>query len=359
MKMHVKAWMMAGVVLMSAGVAAALPPPLPRPQPAPVDNELKPTDARMVFETREHNFGTILDIEEQTHAFTFRNNGTQPLVIGSITSTCGCTVPDMAKKVYEPGESGEVVVKYNPHGKKGIDSRSVTLMTNDAMMPQVKLTIQAEVKPLIVMEPTMVQMGQIDKGGTKEADIVIAGRLEDFKISHASTNMPDAFEVEVMSTEVREVGKEMLSSTLLRVRVKPRAPVGIHNAELTLRTNDPRRAVVTTQVLLNVLGDLSVVPPRLSLGRVNAGAEFAREFRLQSRSGRPFVIKEIVAKDDTIPLRFEYEADDPKNPTTYRVKVTGSVSEDVRRIVGGMIVRTDVRDEEVIEVQFNGFVQPR
>ena len=49
------------------------------------------------------------------------------------------------------------------------------------------------------------------------------------------------------------------------------APVGSFRGEMTIRTNDPRRPIERTQVLGTVLGDLAVVPPRLSLGRVQAG----------------------------------------------------------------------------------------
>ncbi|MBX3322161.1 MAG: DUF1573 domain-containing protein [Phycisphaeraceae bacterium] len=352
--------MMSAVVTLCAGTAVALPPPLPRaPLQPQAEPELKLVDSRMVFETKAHNFGDIFDHEEQKFEFKFTNRGSVPLIIGSITSTCGCTVPDVVKKVYEPGESGEITVMYNPSGKKGVDARSVTIATNDMVEPQARLNIQANVKPLIVIEPTFIQFGQANKGEVKEADLYVGGRIDDFKVSIATTSMPEAFEVVVGDTEVRKIGNEELPTTKITVRMKPNAPIGVHRAEMSIRTSDPRRPIVHSQVLAHVLGDLALIPPRLSLGRVDAGSTYTREFRVQSRSGAPFKINEVVVRDSQSKATFEFEPDDVKNPTTWRVRMTGFVGADERRILGSILVRTDVRDEEAIDVQFNGFVNPR
>jgi hypothetical protein len=39
--------------------------------------------------------------------------------------------------------------------------------------------------------------------------------------------------------------------------------------------------------------------------------------------------------------------------------MTGHVGENERRILGSILVRTDVKGEEAIDVQFNGFVNPK
>jgi len=38
------------------------------------------------------NYGTILEGEKLNVAFTFRNTGNSPLVIGRVTPSCGCTI---------------------------------------------------------------------------------------------------------------------------------------------------------------------------------------------------------------------------------------------------------------------------
>ncbi|GAB4384387.1 MAG: DUF1573 domain-containing protein [Phycisphaerales bacterium] len=339
-----------------SGLSPALPPPLPPlPEQEP---ELKPASSTMSLETEEHDFGTILNIDEQEFAFRFTNTGRDPLIIGEIKSTCGCTVPDIEKKVYQPGESGEIIVRYNPHGKRGHDSRSVTVKTNAIAQPTVKLTIKANVLQLVELEPTMLQFGQVDKGKSKQMELWVGGRTEDFKVTHATTNMPDVYTVQVGETELHAFGleKEQLRATKLVVSLRPDAPVGMHSAELTIRTTDERAPVQRTQVLSQVLGDLAVVPPRISLGRVEPGQTFSREFQVKSRSGEPFKINQIEQRDSTADVQFEFAPEDPKNPTVWRVKMTGAARANERRILGLILLRTDVKGEESVEVRYNGFV---
>jgi hypothetical protein len=346
-----------------AGLAltgAALPPPLPplvEPEP-----ELKPSAARFDLETTEHDFGKIFDDSRVTTEFNFKNTGPEPLIIGEVKSSCGCTVPELTKKVYQPGESGSIRVIFDPHNNKGFDSRTVTVQTNDASLPSARLTIKAFVRPLVVVEPSMVQFGQIDKGKSAEKEIIVAGRTEDFEATLATTNLPEVFDVKVLETKVREVGegdtKESLRATRFLVTLRPDAPVGMHRAELTIRTNDTRRTLERSQAIAQVLGDLAVVPPRLSLGRVEAGASFSREFRVQSRSGEPFKIVGVETRETNNQMHFEFSPEDAKNPTVWRVVATGIADPDQRRIIGQIMVRTEVKGEENVEVRYNGFINP-
>jgi uncharacterized protein DUF1573 len=358
--MSTRTTILTAILALTGAVATgvALPPPLPPiPQAQP---DLKASAARLSFEETTHDFGEIFDDAVQEHEFWFTNTGPDALIIGEIKSSCGCTVPELEKRIYQPGEKGKIKVIFNPHGKRGFDSRTVTIRSNDALAPSARITIKSHVRPLIIIEPSILQFGQIDKGQTREKEILIAGRTDDFKATMATTNYPDVFEVKIIDTKIRTVGteKEDLLTSRLLITVKPDAPVGLHRAELSIRTNDPRRAIERTQVLAQILGDLAVVPPRLSLGRVQAGANFSREFKVQSRSGEPFKIKEVVLRSVENKMRFEFTPEDPKNPTVWRVVAHGVARADQRRIIGQILVRTDVKGEESIEVRFNGFVNP-
>ncbi len=343
----------------AVATGVALPPPLPPiPQAKP---ELKASAARLSFEKTTHDFGEIFDDATQEYEFQFTNTGPEPLIIGEIKSSCGCTVPELEKRIYQPGEKGKIKVIFNPNGKRGFDSRTVTINSNDALSPSTRITIKSHIRPLVIIEPSILQFGQIDKGQTREKEILIAGRTEDFQATLATTNYPDVFDVKVIDTKIRTVGtdKEELRTSRLLITVKPDAPVGLHRAELTIRTNDPRRAIERTQVLAQILGDLAVVPPRLSLGRIQAGENFSREFKVQSRSGEPFQIKEVVLRSLENKMRFEFTPEDVKNPTVWRVVAHGAARDNQRRIIGQILVRTDVKGEESIEVRFNGFVNQR
>lgn len=342
----------------AATTVIALPPPLPPIIEA--EPELKPSAARFEIERLEHDFGRIFDNERQTTEFSFTNTGPVPLIIGEVKSSCGCTVPELAKKIYEPGETGTLRVVFDPNNKRGFDSRTVTVRTNDSLLPSARLTIKAHVSPLVIVEPSLIQFGQVDKGKSVEKEIIIAGRTPDFEASLATTNFPDVYDVKLIDTKVMAVGedKEELRATRFLVTLRADAPVGNHRAEMSIRTNDPRRAIERSQVLGHVLGDLAIVPPRLSLGRIEAGASFTREFRVQSRSGEAFKIVGIETRDANNQMHFDFAPEDPKNPTVWRVVASGVAAPDQRRILGQIMIRTEVKGEENIEVGYNGFINP-
>lgn len=70
-------------------------------------------NAEFKFETESHDFGKIPQGKPVTYEFSFKNVGSEPLIISNVESTCGCTVPDYTKTPIKPGESGSVKVTFN------------------------------------------------------------------------------------------------------------------------------------------------------------------------------------------------------------------------------------------------------
>lgn len=84
----------------------------------------------ITFEESEFDFGKISQGEAQEHVFKFTNSGNAPLVITNASSSCGCTVPTYPKnETIAPGESSEMLVKFNGSGK-GQVTKTVTITAN-------------------------------------------------------------------------------------------------------------------------------------------------------------------------------------------------------------------------------------
>jgi hypothetical protein len=96
------------------------------------------------FETEEHDFGKIMQGEQVSFVFKFKNSGKSDLVISGQKATCGCTVADYPKNPVKPGENGQITVSFNSEGKHGMQTKSVTLTANTQPNSKV-LTIKAEV----------------------------------------------------------------------------------------------------------------------------------------------------------------------------------------------------------------------
>ena len=59
---------------------------------------------RITFDKTVHDFGRITDTRKQTALFRFTNTGTGTLKVQDMKSSCGCTVPKLARKEFPPGD---------------------------------------------------------------------------------------------------------------------------------------------------------------------------------------------------------------------------------------------------------------
>ncbi|HTM65259.1 MAG TPA: DUF1573 domain-containing protein [Flavipsychrobacter sp.] len=82
------------------------------------------------FAETKHSFGTITEGDKVTHAFKFKNTGSNPLVISNAIASCGCTVPSYPKEPVPPGGEGELVVQFNSSGREGHQQKNVMVYSN-------------------------------------------------------------------------------------------------------------------------------------------------------------------------------------------------------------------------------------
>lgn len=88
--------------------------------------------AHLKFEQTECNFGEVLrGGENKSCVFHFVNDGTEPLVILSATTTCSCLKTEFSRKPVAVGESGEIrLLLESKRVDKGIFHRVVQIRSN-------------------------------------------------------------------------------------------------------------------------------------------------------------------------------------------------------------------------------------
>lgn len=106
------------------------------------------TAAAIAFNEKDntHDFGTIPQGTPVTYNFNFKNTGKSPLVLSSVTGSCGCTTPEWPKEPIKPGASANIKVTYNA-ATPGTFTKNVTIVSN-AATPTTVLYIKGEVKPV-------------------------------------------------------------------------------------------------------------------------------------------------------------------------------------------------------------------
>ena len=88
------------------------------------------------FEFTSYDFGDVSSRSIKSTTFYFTNTGDDTLRIDSILSPCACTVPVLNKKNFAPGESGEVLVEFDPSGQAGLQQKVIRVFSNAATEPK-------------------------------------------------------------------------------------------------------------------------------------------------------------------------------------------------------------------------------
>jgi len=112
--------------------------------------------AKIEFKTDVIDYGTIEKGADGVRTFEFTNTGDAPLIISSVKSTCGCTVPKKPEGAIMPGETGEIQVKYDTNRVNPI-RKTITVISN-ADTPTVALKIKG-----LVIDPSKTSV--LDKKG--------------------------------------------------------------------------------------------------------------------------------------------------------------------------------------------------
>ncbi len=99
------------------------------------------------FDATEFDGGEVIEGQFLEHKFRFTNTGKSDLIIESAKASCGCTATAPADKVIKPGQSSEIVAKFDSKGKKGPQHKTITVTSNDLANPRVVLNLKCNIKP--------------------------------------------------------------------------------------------------------------------------------------------------------------------------------------------------------------------
>ena len=102
--------------------------------------------AAIKFDNDILDFHDLNDGEIVAGSFNFTNVGSHDLVISDVSSSCGCTVADYPKNAIKPGEKGQITVKYDSKGSRGMRVQKKITVLSNTNPSTTFLTIIANVK---------------------------------------------------------------------------------------------------------------------------------------------------------------------------------------------------------------------
>ena len=115
-------------------------------------NGLPQQAKQLQFREETFDFGTVAEHKGPVnHEFVFTNNSARPVKILTVQASCGCTTPGWSKEPVEPGKSGYIQASFNPQGRPGFFTKSLTVTTDLEANPiilQIKGQVSDDSKPV-------------------------------------------------------------------------------------------------------------------------------------------------------------------------------------------------------------------
>jgi hypothetical protein len=102
--------------------------------------------SKITFAKTTHDFGKVKQGVDLMFAFKFVNEGDENLSIKKVQASCGCTGAAIGdKKEFKKSEAGEIIVTFKTAGRSGVQSKTVTVQSNDPEHPTVVLSFTCEI----------------------------------------------------------------------------------------------------------------------------------------------------------------------------------------------------------------------
>jgi hypothetical protein len=176
----------------------------------------------------------------------FMNSGDKDLLIAGVRTSCGCTVANMDKNSYLPGEEGEITVRFNTRGFSGVVRKSVSIKVQDVESSTIRVIIQANVRPKLEVEPRFIDLQglSLDNSSHKRKILIKNNWNQAFHVNEVKSSVkkveiiPDKFVIGPGSSQTIEIKyesnkKERINSYILLeidkpIQIEKRIPIFIN-----------------------------------------------------------------------------------------------------------------------------------
>jgi hypothetical protein len=112
--------------------------------------------AALVWEKTELELNPTLGAPNAVGVFKYENKGDTPVHFKAVRPSCGCTTAALPKNDVAPGEKGEITATFNIGDRTGLQTKTITVETDDPQHPQTILTLKANIAQLLELQPAFV-----------------------------------------------------------------------------------------------------------------------------------------------------------------------------------------------------------
>jgi hypothetical protein len=271
----------------STSAAEKVSPPAPRSAAQPPAKPVDKNAPSLKLEKSEHDFGVVGPDTSNKCQFKFSNAGKSALKIESVQSTCGCTVPELAKKDYAPGESGAIDVTFRSPSAGGIITKHLYVTSNDPVVPRAELAIKATVEIKVVVDPNRVELAiNKENGGLASLKVKSLDNVPFAITSFSSTGQSITCKFDPADKKTEHILKPIVNISKLQE---------INTGIIQIGVSHPQTKEVV--VGFNALAMFELRPSRIILQNTVPGVITKREVWIVNNYEQPFEIESITSRN--------------------------------------------------------------
>jgi Protein of unknown function (DUF1573) len=149
----------------------------------------------LVWESTDADLHPSLSDKEAVAHFKYKNTGDKPVKITSVHPSCGCTTAALAKDVVGPNESGEITATFKIGDRSGVQTKTITVQTDDQPEKSTVLKLKATIPQLLQISPAFVYWSAGDALDPKTITVTVGQDFPVTKLTVTSTDKSIATEV--------------------------------------------------------------------------------------------------------------------------------------------------------------------
>jgi hypothetical protein len=288
----------------AAGIAPAAPSAQKQgAPPAAASNE---PAGIIKFETTTHNFGDMDPNSLNSTQFTFTNVGKGRLKIGTIGTSCGCTVAALDKYDYAPGESGTIKVTYHATKMAGTITKQIFAPSNDPQNPRVELILKGTIVIKVDCHPDTMKLA-LDQPNAGAPQITLTSKDgKAFAITgYESSSNAVIPQIDPNVKETHFVVPLKIDMDRLRTAL---------NGYLRLNITHPSIDVIA--ISYSTPAEFDTLPSSIIVRDAIPAKPVIREISVMNNYNKPFEITSISSKNGSVKVLKQ-----EKDKDTYRLSV--------------------------------------
>ena len=161
-----------------------------------------------------------------TLIFRFKNTGATPVHMLDLQTSCSCLAARGDKKVYAPGEAGQITAEFSAEEPPGTYERQIQVVTDAAGPPQ-RLTVRIEIPEFALLAPRSLEWRLNENATEKSSELRANGALRISFTQAIPTS--DSFTVRL---------ETVVPDQVYKLIVTPRSTAAVANAAIRISGRD-------------------------------------------------------------------------------------------------------------------------